>query len=1149
VNARPEDSPTPDTPVTATEANAAAAEAARAEGAFVRPDEPLPPPRGLIGRFTRHRTLANIVLVVMLCAGLAVLPKMRAQFFPDSVTEEVEVEVTWEGAGAEDVDRAVVQVLEPSLLSVEGVDSSESRAIEGKATITLEFEPGWDMGRAVNDVEQAITAAGDLPEAADEPVVTRGVWRDTVTDVVLTGPISPEQLGRLADELVVRLYAAGVTRTTVQGMAAPRTLVEVPTAQMMRHNVTLGQISALIAAEAATSPAGDVAGGAARVRTGEERRAARDIAGIVIRTNPDGSLLTIGDVAQIRVEGANRARAYFVGANPAMTVNVSRSAAGDAIALQHKVEAVVAEIRPTLPAGTTIDLVRTRSAAIIQRLELLMKNGAQGLALVLVLLFLFLNARTAFWVAMGIPTSMAAALAVMYLGGMTLNMISIFALILTLGIVVDDAIVVGEHADFRARELGEHPVLAAEQGAWRMAAPVLASSLTTIIAFAGLTVVGGPMGRMVEDIPWTVIAVLTASLIECFLILPNHMSHALAHTAKGAWYDAPSRVVNRGLDWVRVRIMRPLVRLIVRARYAVVAGALALLLSQVALLIGGTVQWRFFAPPEQSTVSGAFAMLAGASRADTMAQMQALQRAVDRVGQEYAAETGTNPVEYVLGQIGGASGRALASAEGKDTDLLGSISVELIDADLRPFSSADFVARLQREAERMPLLEELSFRGFRTGPASDGISVQFSGAESRVLKEAAEDLKAALAAFPEVSALEDTLAYDKEELILSLTPQGAALGFDIDSLGRELRARLNGTEAATYPDGVRSASIRVELPERELTADFIERMQMRTPAGNWVPLSDIVTLRSETGFSTIRREDGVRRVGVTGDISEDDPARANEIQRTLRDEILPRIAEERGVVFTLTGAAEQERDFMSDAMTGLILCLVGIYIVLAWIFASWTRPVVVMSVIPFGLVGAIWGHALWGLPMSMFSVVGLIGMTGIIINDAIVLISTVDEYAVKRGLGPAIVDAVADRLRPVLLTTLTTVLGLAPLLYETSASALFLKPTVITLCYGLGFGMGIVLLVVPAVLAIQLDVTRQLRALRHGLRARPLRGVLGAAAGLIVLAFVATLGRAMLAGQGVAAALGLFVGLAALVVLGAGLVAPRIARARLGAAR
>ncbi|HSG57340.1 MAG TPA: efflux RND transporter permease subunit, partial [Paracoccaceae bacterium] len=340
------------------------------------------------------------------------------------------------------------------------------------------------------------------------------------------------------------------------------------------------------------------------------------------------------------------------------------------------------------------------------------------------------------------------------------------------------------------------------------------------------------------------------------------------------------------------------------------------------------------------------------------------------------------------------------------------------------------------------------------------------------LKAASEALKTELARFPEVSAVEDTLAYDKEELILELTPQGQAMGFAIDDLGRVLRHRLNGLEAATYPEGPRSAAIRVELPRDELTGDFMERMLLRAPSGAYVPLADIVSVAARDGFSTVRRENGLRVITVTGDISEDDPARAAAVMQALQDDILPRIASEMQLEYRLAGLSEQEDAFLSDARTGLILCLTGIYLVLAWIFASWTRPVVVMAVIPFGLVGTIWGHALWDVPMSMFTIVGLLGMTGIIINDSIVLVTTIDEKARERGLTPAIIDGAADRLRAVMLTTLTTVLGLAPLLYETSSQAQFLKPTVITLVYGLGFGMVLVLLLVPALMAIQQDVAR-----------------------------------------------------------------------------
>ncbi|CUH67193.1 Toluene efflux pump membrane transporter TtgH [Thalassovita gelatinovora] len=1054
---------------------------------------------GILSYFTRHRTAANLLLVVLLVLGMAAVPRMRAQFFPDVVVDNVSISVVWDGAGAEDVDTAIVQLLEPALLTIEGIESSESSSREGRANISLSFEPGWDMGRAADDVQAAVDAITTLPEDAEDPKVTRGVWRDRVTDVVITGPVEPRQLGLFADEFVARLFSVGVTRTTVRGVAASETLVEIPSVNLIAHDITIQQIAAAIAEEVAADPAGDVTGANARVRTGVEKRSPAQIAAIVLRSNVDGSTLTVGDVARVEILGSDRSRSYFVGENPGVSVRVDRSAVGDAIKIQHQVENIAEEMQATLPEGVSIDLIRTRAEAISGRLNILLENGLMGLGLVVALLFLFLNARTAFWVAAGIPVSMLTAISLMYMFGLTLNMISLFALIITLGIVVDDAIVVGEHADARLRKYGEGPLGAAENAARKMAMPVFSATLTTIIAFFGLVAIGGRFGDLIGDIPFTVIAVLLASLVECFLILPNHMSHALAHQHKDHWYDWPSRMVNRGFRWLRDHLFRRLTALIVRARYPVLAGTFLILSSQIALFVSGDVTWRFFNAPERSSVTGNFAMLPGASRDDTLVMMREMQRAVSDVGAQYEEKYGRNPVDYVVAEVGGNSGRPLPGADTKDADLLGGIAIELIDADLRPeYSSFAFVADLQDAVRQHPLAEVVSFRGWRSGPGGDALDVQFYGADAAVLKRASEALQTALVRYPEVSAVEDNLSYDKEELILDLTPQGQALGFTIDALGRVLRHRLNGLEAATYPDGPRSATIQVELPADELTADFLDRMQLRSSSGVYVPLSDIVTVVSRSGFSTVRRENGIRLISVTGDISEDDPVRAAEITTSLENDILPEIASNLQVEWRLSGLSEQEDTFLQEAQSGLVLCLTGIYLVLAWVFASWTRPLVVMAIIPFGLVGAIWGHYIWDVPLSMFSVVGLLGMIGIIINDSIVLVTTIDEYAEDRGLIPSIIDGTADRLRPVILTTMTTVLGLAPLLYETSQQAQFLRPTVITLVYGLGFGMVLVLLVVPALMAAQSDVRRQVTALRHAVRVAGLRlPVIAAAAGVL----------------------------------------------------
>lgn len=1041
---------------------------------------------GLLSYFTRHKTAANLLLVILLVAGLMAVPRMRAQFFPDVIVDNISISFVWKGAGAEDVDAAIVQVVEPTLLAIEGVTGANSTSREGSARIDLEFEPEWDMARAKADVETALDLIPSLPEDAEDPTITRSSWSDRVTDVIISGPVEIEQLGQFADEFVLRLFNEGVTRTTIRGVAAPEVIVEVPTANLIKYNTTMRQIASVIAEEVSADPAGDVSGANTRVRTGIEKRSVDEIQSIVLGSNSDGSTLTIGDVARVFNNGVDRERAYFVGEDQAVTVRVDRSQKGDAIDIQHQVEGIAQKLEATLPAGTNIELIRTRAEYISGRLNILVNNGISGLILVLGLLFLFLNARTAFWVAAGIPTAMMTAIAIMYFAGLTFNMISLFALIITLGIVVDDAIVVGEHADQRARR-GLPPIEAAETAAIRMAMPVLAATITTVIAFFGLTAIGGRFGDLIADIPFTVIVVLLASLVECFLILPNHMAHSLGTGDRIRWYDRPSYVVNIAFEWARDTLFRRFIYFVVRTRYVMLAGALVLLASQVTLVISGKVAWRFFAAPELSSVTGNFAMLNTATREDTLAMTRELQRAVEELGKSYEERHGRNPVEYVLVEIGGNSGRALPGTENKSADLLGGISIEIIEPDFRPYSSFAFVGELQDAVREHPLLETLSFRGWRSGPGGDALDVQFYGADAQTLKAASEDLKTALARFPQVSAVEDDLSYDKEELILELTPQGQALGFTIDGLGSVLRNRLNGVEAATYPLGSRSAAIRVELPQQELTSDFLERMQLRAPNGIYVPIADIVSVERRSGFSTVRRENGIRLISVTGDIAEDNPEDAVAVSEALENDILPRIASERQVDWRLSGLAEQENEFLNDARTGLILCLVGIYLTLTWVFASWTRPIVVMAVIPFGLVGAIWGHYMWDISMSLFTVVGLLGMIGIIINDSIVLITTIDEYAKDRGLIPSVIDAAADRLRPVMLTTLTTVLGLGPLLYERSSQAEFLKPTVVTLVFGLGFGMALVLIIVPSLIAIQNDFKRFRVSLMTGLTMRNLK--------------------------------------------------------------
>ncbi len=1017
----------------------------------------------------------------MLVGGVAAGTNIRAQFFPDVIVENVTIHLTWPGAGPDDVDRNVISRIEPALRAVEGVESSTSTAKENAATVFLEFEAGWDMGRAMDEVKAAVDSVTDLPEGVEEPVIKRGAFHDRITDVVIYGSGGVESLSRFAEEFQTRLFRAGVTRSQLRGVPEPVIKVSVPEAAMIRHDITLKEIADAIAAESTADPAGDIGNGFARVRTGVERRSIDKLHEITVRNSADGARLYVRDIAVIHNEGLESGEQFIHRGQPAVMLRVDRSARDDAIQLQSVVESVATAMQETLPQGVTIRLTRTRSQAIKDRLGILLNNGMLGLGLVLIFLFLFLAARTAVWVAMGIPAALAATIGMMYLFGFTLNMVSLFALIICLGIVVDDAIVVGEYADMLHQE-GASPTDAASRAVVRMAPPVFSASITTVIAFSALVLVGGRFGTLIIDIPFTVSMVLVASLAESFLVLPAHMRHALSATNRQPWYDLPSRVFNRGFRFFRDRLFRPAFEIIVRLRYPVFGAAVMVLLLSGAAYFEGKVHWRFFNAPERGTVSANIAMLVGASRDDTRSMLQEMQRALDKIDSEYQQRYGTAPVAFSLATLGGSTGRGLKGAESKDRDLLGGFAIELIDPDLRPYSAFSFIADWQKKINRHPLLETLSVRGHRSGPGGDAIDIRLSGAEAETLKKASLEIQRLLAEFPSVSALEDSLSFDKPEYQLRLKPKGEAFGFISSQLGAQLGHRLRGIDAVEFPSGSQTAKIRVGLPEQEITASFLDDTRIRAPGGGYLLLSEIVEVEQKLGFSSIRREDGDRVILINGDISEDDVEAANNVTNALAGNILPDIEARYGVRSTLGGLAEQEKEFITEAAKGFGLCLLGIYLTLCWIFASWSRPIVIMLVIPFGLVGMIWGHYLHDVPISMFSMVGFIGMSGIIINDSIVLITTIDQFNRDRALKPAVVEAVCQRLRPVILTTLTTVFGLAPLLFEQSRQAQFLKPTVITLVYGLGFGLLFVLLLTPSLILMQGDIGRALKSFRRILR-------------------------------------------------------------------
>ncbi len=1031
---------------------------------------------GLVRYIIHHRTLANLLLLMLLVIGVISTDRIRAQFFPDFVIESISVGVAWPGAGPEDIDLRVLRELEPSLRAVEGVESSSASASEGSARFRLEFAEGYDMATAVNEVEGVLRNA-DLPSESEEPVLTQGWFRDRVTDILVYGDLSLEGLERRAGDLEYLLFKEGVTKTRVSGISDPRVSIRFAPQTLEKYGVTLSDAASELRGAFGDNPAGTLSGDRVRLRT-----AGADLESLAeypLIAQPDGTRLSVSELGRIEYEGLDRGIALYYQGQPAIRIQVDRGPDGDAIAIQDAVQRAVDEFNLHAVDGVQANLSRPRAQAIKDRLNILVENGITGLAIVIVLLFLFLSVRTAFWVTIGIPTAMLAAIALMFAMGLSLNMVSLFALIICLGIVVDDAIVIGEHADHLHRQ-GHAPAEAAMLAAQRMFLPVLSSSLTTIIAFGGMLLIGGRFGSLIADIPVTVSLVIAASLVEVFLLLPAHMYHALRAVKPGkpAWFDLPSLWVNRHFDRFRYGIYRRVVEQVIRWRYPALAAALSLIMFSAAMIVDRSVGWRFFNAPERGTLTANVMMTEGTTRADTLTQLDAMAIAMNKVNAQYAEEYGEGPVKAWFTQVGGNSGRPISGADRVDSDRLAGFNIELIDPDLRPYSAFEFIRKWRKAIPKSDKVDVVQLRGDRQGPAQDSIAVQFSGDDFRTLKAASLELQRRLNAVAGVGAVEDDLAYDKTEQRLRLTPEGQALGLSSTDLASQLRGQLDGIEALTLPQGGQSVEIRVGLDTQTTDADYLTRARIQLPDGTFTDVAQVADWSSERGFASLQVQNGQRVVTVTGEAPEDgDAARA--MQDQLEQQWLPEIAQRYGVDWEMSGLAESEREFLTDAAISFLVCLLAIYLTLTWIFGSFSKPWVPILTIPFGIVGIVWGHFFHGVPLSMFSVVGFIGMAGIILNDTIVLIVRIQERMQTQPLLDALIDGSADRLRAVFLTTVTTVGGLLPLLFEASRQAQFLKPTVITLVYGLGLGMVLVLLMTPAMMAIGQDMRRSWRSARH----------------------------------------------------------------------
>ena len=743
---------------------------------------------GIIGLFVRHPTAANLLMVIMVVAGLFSLRQTNTQFFPDFGIDWVSVQIEWPGASAEDIDDNIVQAVEPEVRFLDGVKRVRSTSVEGVARISVEFLPGTDMQAALADVETAVGQVNTLPEDSERPIIRRIVRYDTINRIVVSGPYPEASLKAIAKRIRDGLLNRGIDKVDMAGARDEEIWVEVPPARLLELDLKLADIADKIRRTSQDLPSGNMSGVVKKsIRSiGIEKNAA-GIGRIEVRSLKNGEKIFLKDVAVVREHFDESQPTLQRNGFPAIELHVQRALSGDALKVADRVDAYLKDLLPTLPPNLTIETFDVQSDLIRGRISLLLENGLSGLVLVILILFLFLSVPVAFWIAIGIPVAIMATIAVMLASGQTINMVSLFGMIMALGIVVDDAIVVGEHADKQFRS-GLGPMEAAELGAQRMAAPVFSSSLTTIAAFMPLFIISDVIGDIIRGIPLVVVAMILASLVECFLALPGHLRGAFA--MMGSEVSGFRQRFNFRFDRFRDTTFDSVVRHAVSWRYTTIAIALSAFIISIGLVQGGRINFTFFPAPEADRIFAALQMDAGTPRSETTRMVREMARAMKEAEQELAGEEG-KLVRFSILKFGMSVARGDMAVSRSDN--LGGLVVELVESDERDIRTSTFIEAWRKKIEALPGTDIFTLTPAQGGPPGRDLDIRLKGYKLDDLKQAALDIRKKINQYPGVSDANDNLQQGKREAIMELTPQGRALGFTTESVGRQVR---NAFEAA-----------------------------------------------------------------------------------------------------------------------------------------------------------------------------------------------------------------------------------------------------------------------------------------------------------------------------------------------------------------
>ena len=1036
--------------------------------------------RTIIGRVAGHPVAPNVLMVILIVAGLWAATQLNVRFFPRFELQLITVTVPWSGASAEDVEKAVVVPLENQLRGVPNLDSIRSSSSDGRGAVYLEFPEGVDLNSAAEDVSQYVDQAlSSLPADAETPEVRQHVRYDDLMRISILGGDLGE-LRRLARRFESELTQLGVARIDINGLPREEIQIAADRRRLVELNATVRDIGRALGAQNRDMSAGDANLGETQ---GRLRALAKneDIFGLAetpVVARQDGRMLRLGDIAEIRKVVPEGEKTLQVNGRQAVELRLRRREQDSTLDSARAVLEWAEKTRPALPPGAEILIHDERWRQVESRLNLLLKNGLAGLFLVLLTLFLFMSGRVAFWIAAGIPVIFLATLFVMKAAGGSINMISMFALIMATGIIVDDSIVVGENAAHHLSR-GMRPLRAAVHGAREMFAPVFAATFTTIASFLPIFVVGGVIGSIISDIPFVIVCILVAALFECFLILPGHLHRSFRGASEGeggaaSLFGKVRAKLDAGFVFFQERMFRPFAAGAVRYRFATVCACIGMVMFSVSLFMGGLVKYRFFPGAERGSVNVDVAFVAGTPEGVVREYMDHLLRTMREAEARHPEEENLVRFASVYYGSGGSNRKPVSGKQ------VAQIRVEMSSSEERELPLAEFV-RTWRGLARTPAgLEKLSFREQRGGPSGSDLEVRLSGDDIDSLKAASLELQAAMRGIAGVSQVRDDTPFGRDQIVFELTPLGSALGLSTQDVAGQLRDALDGYKAQTFHQDADEVDVRIFQAGADSTGR-LDSFQVRLPEGGFAALEDVAELLARRGFDAIAHAEGRPAIEVEGEVDFDVAGDMESVMAQLQSGALGEIVSRHGVEASFEGKQADQRKTIRDMQAGLVMALVLIYIILAWVFASWSVPLVIMLTMPLGVIGAVVGHWLTGHDMSILSFFGVFALMGIIVNDSIVLVQYFNQLRREHPEVSAdehIVDAACRRLRAVLVTSLTTIGGLFPLMFETSRQAQFLIPMAVSICFGLAFATLLILLFTPACLSYHQAVARGLGRLR-----------------------------------------------------------------------